>query len=84
MTFIPFEIIPEEVPQSDRASVVVPGPRRDHGRRIGRSIATTLSMWWRRRRSRERLADLSEHLLKDIGITRAEAEHEANKPFWLP
>jgi uncharacterized protein YjiS (DUF1127 family) len=37
---------------------------------------------WRRQRSRQRLADLDAHILKDIGVTYAEAEFEANKPFW--
>jgi hypothetical protein len=27
-------------------------------------------------------ADLDSHLLKDIGVSFAEAEAEANKPFW--
>lgn len=37
---------------------------------------------WRRHRSRQQIADLDSHLLKDIGVTFAEAEAEANKPFW--
>jgi uncharacterized protein YjiS (DUF1127 family) len=37
---------------------------------------------WRRHRSRRRLVALDPHLLKDIGVTFAEAEAEANKPFW--
>jgi uncharacterized protein YjiS (DUF1127 family) len=28
------------------------------------------------------LLDLSDHMLKDIGITREEAKREARKPFW--
>lgn len=43
-----------------------------------------LREWRRRRRSRDFLSRLDHHLLKDIGITYAEAEREANKPFWLP
>jgi uncharacterized protein YjiS (DUF1127 family) len=43
-----------------------------------------LREWWRRRRSRIFLCQLDDFLLKDIGVTRAEAEHEVNKPFWLP
>ncbi|MGE0734842.1 MAG: DUF1127 domain-containing protein [Alphaproteobacteria bacterium] len=35
-----------------------------------------------RKRSRQRLAELDDHLLKDIGITRAEAYEEWRKPFW--
>ena len=38
---------------------------------------------WHRHRSRQLLAGLDAHMLKDIGITFAEAQHEANKPFWL-
>ena len=37
---------------------------------------------WRRYRSRQRIAQLDGHLLKDIGVSFAEAEAEANKPFW--
>jgi uncharacterized protein YjiS (DUF1127 family) len=39
---------------------------------------------WRRRRSRVYLSELDDHMLKDIGISRAKAESEANKVFWLP
>ena len=47
-----------------------------------------LSSWariraaWRRYRSRQRIAQLDGHMLKDIGVSFAEAEAEANKPFW--
>jgi uncharacterized protein YjiS (DUF1127 family) len=37
---------------------------------------------WRRYRSRQRIAALDCHLLKDIGVSFTEAEFEANKPFW--
>ncbi len=37
---------------------------------------------WRRHRSRRRIVDLGPHLLKDIGVSYAEAEAEANKAFW--
>ena len=33
-------------------------------------------------RSRNQLAQLDERLLRDIGIDRATARYEANKPFW--
>ncbi|MGC1413355.1 MAG: DUF1127 domain-containing protein [Acetobacteraceae bacterium] len=48
----------------------------------------TLPAWaavraaWRRYRSRQRIAYLNGHLLKDIGVSFAAAEAEANKPFW--
>jgi uncharacterized protein YjiS (DUF1127 family) len=37
---------------------------------------------WRRYRSRQRIAELDGHMLKDIGVSFADAEAEANKPFW--
>jgi uncharacterized protein YjiS (DUF1127 family) len=37
---------------------------------------------WRRYRSRQTIAQLDGHMLKDIGVSFAEAEAEANKPFW--
>lgn len=38
---------------------------------------------WCRHRSRQLLSGLDAHMLKDIGVTFAEAEHEANKWFWM-
>lgn len=32
--------------------------------------------------SRRRLARLDDHILRDIGLTRAEAEDEASRPAW--
>jgi uncharacterized protein YjiS (DUF1127 family) len=37
---------------------------------------------WRRQRTRHAIQSLSPHMLRDIGITYADAENEANKPFW--
>ena len=38
--------------------------------------------WYERSRQRRQLLSLDDQLLKDIGISRADAEAEANKPFW--
>ncbi|WP_163132646.1 DUF1127 domain-containing protein [Agarivorans sp. Alg241-V36] len=35
-----------------------------------------------RRKSRRELAKLPDYLLKDIGVTRAEALRESDKSFW--
>ena len=35
-------------------------------------------------RTRALLAEMGDDMLRDIGITRAEASVEANKPFWRP
>lgn len=41
-----------------------------------------VSLWVRRSRSRRALPGLSEHMLRDIGISRADALKEAAKWFW--
>jgi uncharacterized protein YjiS (DUF1127 family) len=42
----------------------------------------TLALWARRRRQRDALLSLDDYLLKDIGLTRLDAEAEWRKPFW--
>lgn len=49
---------------------------------ILRQGLATLALWRRRARSRRELRELDEHLLRDIGVSRGVAEHEAAKPFW--
>ena len=39
-------------------------------------------LWERRRRQRLRLKNLDDHILKDIGLSRAEAAREVRRPFW--
>ena len=38
--------------------------------------------WQDRAKQRRQLMEFDDALLKDIGISRADAEREANKPFW--
>jgi uncharacterized protein YjiS (DUF1127 family) len=38
--------------------------------------------WRGRARERRQLSELSDAMLKDIGISRAEASSEFEKPFW--
>jgi uncharacterized protein YjiS (DUF1127 family) len=45
-------------------------------------LRSTLRQWRQRIRDRRELAGLGEAMLHDIGITRAEAQYLANKPFW--
>jgi len=42
----------------------------------------TLSIWASRAQERRQLGLLSDHLLEDIGLTRAEASVEVHKYFW--
>jgi uncharacterized protein YjiS (DUF1127 family) len=47
----------------------------------GRALAVLLR-WRERARQRRQLREMNDHLLRDIGITRAEAQAEAERPFW--
>ena len=64
------------------------GSSRDERLRLVGARCAALRAWntiaaaWRRYRSRQRITELDSHLLKDIGVSFAEAEAEANKPFW--
>jgi uncharacterized protein YjiS (DUF1127 family) len=40
------------------------------------------AVWRQRLRQRRQLARLDDALLKDIGLTRCDAEMESAKPFW--
>jgi uncharacterized protein YjiS (DUF1127 family) len=54
-------------------------PKRS--RRFG-WIAALADAWIERYRQRRALLELSDHMLKDIGISRVEAWREGRKPFW--
>jgi len=68
MTVIPFEI-----PYRRQ--------RRAAGNLAGRVLAT-FREWRRRARDRAELASLDNRMLRDIGLTRADAEFLSNKSFW--
>ncbi|AIB14021.1 hypothetical protein ABAZ39_19030 (plasmid) [Azospirillum argentinense] len=55
----------------------------NHG--IGGAVVAlfdTVATWNERRRQRRALEALPDHLLQDIGLSRADAVTEADKPFW--
>ncbi|MGP1257049.1 MAG: DUF1127 domain-containing protein [Kiloniellales bacterium] len=41
-----------------------------------------LMHWQERAEQRHALAELDDRLLRDIGLDRVAAAHEARKPFW--
>jgi uncharacterized protein YjiS (DUF1127 family) len=54
-------------------------------RRLGHGAAQVTEgglIWLERARQRRQLAELSDHMLRDIGLTRADAWAESEKPFW--
>ena len=48
----------------------------------GQMVIEAIATWVERRRTRRRLNHLSDHMLKDIGISRADRARELEKPFW--
>ncbi len=69
----------------DRTPVIAPrgsGGLRASPRRLLAAIFGTLLTWQKRAAERAHLARLDERMLRDMGITRAEAEREASLPFW--
>lgn len=47
-----------------------------------RRAADLLLTWHERARQRRQLRTLSDHILRDIGLTRADVLAETSKPFW--
>lgn len=49
---------------------------------LANKVVSKLLYWREIHMEREQLSRMGEDLLKDIGISKAEAEREANRPFW--
>ena len=60
---------------------VRPGRGLRLARALNRTIAT-LAAWRDVARQRRSLRDLNDHLLKDIGLSRADVLREMRRPFW--
>jgi uncharacterized protein YjiS (DUF1127 family) len=67
----------------------LPAARQRLARPVGRGVQrlaalgfARLLQWHELARQRRALLALNDHMLKDIGISRAEAEREASRPFW--
>jgi uncharacterized protein YjiS (DUF1127 family) len=86
VTIVYFRDLPPERTSAISSCRTEAAPQPNHqGQELARhSWLARLREWRRRRRSRVPLSHFNDRMLKDIGITYAEAEHEANKPFWLP
>jgi uncharacterized protein YjiS (DUF1127 family) len=46
-------------------------------------VKRSLAEWRRRARTRNELMNLDYRMLQDVGISRATADFEASKPFWM-
>jgi len=69
-----------EAPQR-RFSPVPHGTRGAMSGIAGRVLATVRE-WRRRAHDRAELAKLDHRMLRDIGLTQADAEFLSSKPFW--
>jgi len=49
---------------------------------VARTLIETLRIWHIRAAERRQLLDMDDHLLADIGLTRADAMAESAKPVW--
>ena len=47
-------------------------------------VAVLATKWSLRRRTRKHLRTLPDHILQDIGKSRAEAHYQGTLPFWRP
>jgi uncharacterized protein YjiS (DUF1127 family) len=56
-------------------------PSHDFWARI-RSGLSVLLLWMDRSGQRQDLAELEDHQLRDIGLTRDDIRRECGKPFW--
>jgi uncharacterized protein YjiS (DUF1127 family) len=46
-------------------------------------VTRHVAEWRIRARSRNELINLSDRILRDIGVSRSDTEFEASKPFWI-
>ncbi len=74
---------------TDLRLVVPGGPELRRRRSLTRQLAqradraiTTLLRWQELARQRRALRRLDDHMLKDIGLSRADAWREAERSFW--
>lgn len=82
MTILRFSVTPSGRAVPGRWESYGPIGRSDPVQPEPRSIRAILRAFWRRHQSRTELIRMNAHMLKDIGLTYADAEREANKPFW--
>ena len=49
---------------------------------VGAGLAASWRTWQRRARQRRELRDIADEVLRDVGISRAQANYIASKQFW--
>ncbi|HSU05554.1 MAG TPA: DUF1127 domain-containing protein [Acetobacteraceae bacterium] len=81
MPTLRFSLTPDNAVQAG-GWVPAAAPRRPGTEPERPSLMALIRAAWRRRHSRSCLAHFDDRMLKDIGLTRADAELELSKPFW--
>ena len=62
--------------------IALPTPSQITARNALRGLLHTVSVWRARARQRDTLSMLDDHILRDIGLTRADVDRETMKSFW--
>lgn len=62
-------------------NTVVTAARQRRASTITR-LLQQVTLWLEVRRQRRQLMSMSDHMLHDLGLSRADAEGEAMRPFW--
>ena len=57
--------------------------RRASPNRIAVRLLASILEWQDRANQRHQLRTMPDYMLKDIGLTRADVDGEASKPFWM-
>lgn len=52
------------------------------GERVVRAIIGKAARWYELHEQRQSLARLNDSALKDLGLSRADIDHESERPFW--
>lgn len=68
-------------PHAARIALLSTAPVLPALAQIALRVAVAVTVWDMRRKTSRGLRDLSEHQLRDIGLTRAEAERELHRFF---
>ena len=75
-------VIPFETPHRRLGAVSHHRQRRTAAGNLAGQVLATLREWRRRSHDRAELANLDTRMLRDIGLSRGDAEFLSNKPFW--
>jgi len=51
---------------------------------LWRNLAALIATWQSRAKQRRELQEMEPRILRDLGLSKAEAAFESAKPFWRP